>query len=153
MPDVITDPQTQDAYTTADPNANAVAPAQVGGQSDNERVLGRQIPSGNIRGDQTITGNLIINDPTTNTTSLTLSGADQSISLGSPSSLVLSAVNQSILIGDSSSPTISISGLTETILVTDPASGLRRIIIGMLPDGTTGLVISKPGIDVYTAFS
>lgn len=28
-----------------------------------------------------------------------------------------------------------------------------RMIIGLLPDGTVGIVISKPGIDVLTAFS
>jgi len=28
-----------------------------------------------------------------------------------------------------------------------------RMIIGLLPDGTVGVVISKPGIDVFSAFS
>ena len=28
-----------------------------------------------------------------------------------------------------------------------------RMIIGVLPDGTVGIVISKPGIDVFSAFS
>lgn len=31
-------------------------------------------------------------------------------------------------------------------------TGTNRIIIGRLPDGTHGLVISKEGIDVYTVF-
>lgn len=30
---------------------------------------------------------------------------------------------------------------------------VTRIIIGLLPDGTYGIAISKPGVDVYTAFS
>lgn len=32
-------------------------------------------------------------------------------------------------------------------------SGTNRIIIGVLPDGDTGIVISKEGIDVLTVFS
>lgn len=28
-----------------------------------------------------------------------------------------------------------------------------RIIIGLLPDGTYGIVISKPGFDVYAAYT
>lgn len=32
-------------------------------------------------------------------------------------------------------------------------SGQNRIIIGMLPDGDSGLVISKEGIDVLDVFS
>jgi hypothetical protein len=31
-------------------------------------------------------------------------------------------------------------------------SGIPRIIIGKLPDGTHGLVISKEGVDVTTVF-
>lgn len=31
-------------------------------------------------------------------------------------------------------------------------SGTNRIIIGVLPDGDTGIVISKEGIDVLTVF-
>lgn len=32
-------------------------------------------------------------------------------------------------------------------------SGVNRIIIGVLPDGDTGIVISKEGIDVLTVFT
>lgn len=32
-------------------------------------------------------------------------------------------------------------------------SGTPRILIGVLPDGTTGIVISKDGINVNTVFS
>jgi len=32
-------------------------------------------------------------------------------------------------------------------------NGVNQIIIGKLPDGTYGLVISKPGIDVLSLFS
>lgn len=33
------------------------------------------------------------------------------------------------------------------------ANGIPNIIIGILPDGTTGLVIAKPGENVIDAFS
>lgn len=56
MTDAITDPQTQDAYTTADPNANAVSSASVGGDADNTRILARQTPSGVSRGVQQLGG-------------------------------------------------------------------------------------------------
>lgn len=32
------------------------------------------------------------------------------------------------------------------------ANGIPIIIIGILPDGTTGIVVSKPGVSVLTAF-
>lgn len=31
-------------------------------------------------------------------------------------------------------------------------SGVPRIIIGRLPDGTYGFIVSKPGVDVNTVF-
>ena len=45
-----------------------------------------------------------------------------------------------------------ISNERRTDIYKDDA-GNNRIIIGVLPDGTTGIVISKEGIDVETAFS
>lgn len=33
------------------------------------------------------------------------------------------------------------------------AQGVPTIIMGLLPDGTTGIVIAKPGVDVTTVFS
>ncbi len=111
----ITDPQTQSSIPSA--SIGFVEDNAVSAQDDNTRILGRQIPSGNIRGNQIITGNLIINNPTTNTTS------------------------------------ISLSGESEVMVISDPKTKIARIIIGQLPDGTFGMAISKPGIDVYTAFS
>jgi hypothetical protein len=32
-------------------------------------------------------------------------------------------------------------------------NGIPSIVIGVLPDGTTGLVISKPGVDVLSLFT
>lgn len=32
-------------------------------------------------------------------------------------------------------------------------NGIPSIVIGVLPDGTTGLVIAKPGVDVLTLFT
>lgn len=46
--------------------------------------------------------------------------------------------------------TISLSGTDETLIFTDPTNSLRRIIIGILPDGTFNIAISKPGKDVIT---
>lgn len=37
--------------------------------------------------------------------------------------------------------------------ITISNNGIEQIILGLLPDGTYGLAISKPGIDVNTAFS
>lgn len=33
------------------------------------------------------------------------------------------------------------------------ANGIPNIVIGILPDGTTGIAIAKPGEDVLSAFS
>lgn len=48
---------------------------------------------------------------------------------------------------------IVLEGGAQTIIVKDPILGITRIIIGKMPDDTYGVVISKPGIDVYSAFS
>jgi hypothetical protein len=32
-------------------------------------------------------------------------------------------------------------------------NGIVQIIIGLLPDGTYGMVVSQPGVSVYSAFS
>ena len=36
-------------------------------------------------------------------------------------------------------------------MITDE-NGTNRIIIGLLPDGTYGIVVSKPGVDVNSLF-
>lgn len=33
------------------------------------------------------------------------------------------------------------------------SDGIASIIIGILPDGSAGIVVAKPGIDVFTVFS
>lgn len=45
----------------------------------------------------------------------------------------------------------AISNETRTNVYKDD-TGTDRILIGVLPDGTTGIVISKDGIDVNTVF-
>lgn len=67
----------------------------------------------------------------------------------------ISGPTSSITLADPSTQKTSISllGTKGYILFTDPVSGLNQIIIGKLPDGTFGLVISKPGIDVLTVFN
>ena len=47
-----------------------------------------------------------------------------------------------------SKPIVTIDGTNDYILIADPTTGLNRIIIGLLPDGTYGMAISKTGKDV-----
>lgn len=42
------------------------------------------------------------------------------------------------------------TGATQTIY---DASGIPLILIGLLPNGSYGLVVAKPGVNVLTAFS
>jgi hypothetical protein len=44
---------------------------------------------------------------------------------------------------------VSADGVTK---VFKDSNGVPTIIMGILPDGTTGIVISKPGVDVLTYF-
>jgi hypothetical protein len=46
----------------------------------------------------------------------------------------------------------NIQGSSVTRIYND-SSGVPSIIEGILPDGTTGIVISKPGVNVTTLFS
>lgn len=39
-----------------------------------------------------------------------------------------------------------------TNLITDE-NGVNRVIIGRMPDGTYGVIVSKPGVDVNTLFT
>lgn len=48
---------------------------------------------------------------------------------------------------------IQINGNQDYILVSDPNSGIPQLIMGLLPDGTYGMVVSKPGVDVLSVFS
>ena len=109
------DPVDQSGSTNTAPH-NSVADVPFGSQNDNIKVLGRQIPSSTIRGNQTIVGSLLINNPSTNTTTLQFSGSD------------------------------------ENIILTDPTTGLNRVIIGAFPSGGVGIIVSNPGIDVLTLF-
>lgn len=45
-----------------------------------------------------------------------------------------------------------IENLNRTTIYKDE-TGTNRIIIGKLPDGTWGMVVSKPGVDVLSVFS
>lgn len=51
---------------------------------DLERTLPRQISTGSLRGTQTITGSLLVNDPTSNNTVINISGVDQNILVSNP---------------------------------------------------------------------
>ena len=71
--------------------------------------------------------------------------------------VTISGSTSSIIINDMTTLTAVISILGANgkgyILFTNPTSGLNQIIIGNLPDGTFGMVISKPTIDVLTVFA
>lgn len=71
--------------------------------------------------------------------------ADPIIPINSASSLaqIVALLNQNFS---------QIQGSSVTRIYND-ASGTASIIEGILPDGTTGIVISKPGVDVTTLFS
>ena len=43
--------------------------------------------------------------------------------------------------------------ITGNLLVVDPTTQLNRILIGQLPDGTFGIVVSKEGVDVLNVFN
>lgn len=43
-------------------------------------------------------------------------------------------------------------GVTERTTIYNDSNGVPSIIIGILPDGTNGIVIAKPGVNVLTLF-
>lgn len=90
------------------------------------RTLPRQIATGSTRGTQTVGYG-----------SVKIDGTSNSIILSSP-------------VTGNSNVTISANGYQ---LFTNPSTQINQIIIGVLPDNTYGLVISKPGVDVLTVFS
>lgn len=53
----------------------------------------------------------------------------------------------------SSSNTIVIDGKKDYILVSDPGTGIAQLVMGELPDGTYGMVVSKTGVSVLSLFS
>lgn len=55
---------------------------------------------------------------------------------------------------DSNNPVIKLGKQSDgSFSLTVGSGGITQIILGTLPDGTQGLAISKPGVDVYSAFS
>lgn len=46
--------------------------------------------------------------------------------------------------------TQTVNGL---IAITDPASGVTQILMGLLPDGTFGIVVTPAGTDAYSVFT
>jgi hypothetical protein len=68
----------------------------------------------------------------------------------------ISGPNSSIIISASnnvSQPVISMLGKLGYILFTNPTSQVNQMVIGTLPDGTTGMVSSVTGVNVLTLFS
>jgi hypothetical protein len=84
-------------------------------EMDMQRTIPRQISTGTFRGTQTITGQLIVSDPTTNNPVMTISGIDQ---------------NQ---------------------IFTDPVSQVNQIVLGKLSDGRYGMKVAPTGVNVLTA--
>lgn len=60
-------------------------------------------------------------------------------------------VSTSYSLGDSGEKTARIQMLNNNIVVYDGAN--QRIVIGILPDGTYGMAVSKAGFDVKDAYS
>jgi len=67
----------------------------------------------------------------------------------------ISGPNSSIILSDptSQNATISLLGKNGYILFTSPTTKVNQMIAGILPDGTTGMVSSKTGIDVLSIFA
>jgi hypothetical protein len=67
----------------------------------------------------------------------------------------ISGPTSSIILSDTTTlhAVMSLLGNKGYMLFADPTTGINNIIIGKLPDGTTGMVVSKPGVDVLTVFS
>lgn len=53
----------------------------------------------------------------------------------------------------SGNPVTTIDGTNKYTLYTNPNTQINQIIIGELPDGTFGMVVSKTGVDVLTVFT
>lgn len=68
----------------------------------------------------------------------------------------ISGPNSSIIVSSSnniSQPVISILGQLGYILFTNPSTNVNQMVIGTLPDGTTGMVSSVSGVNVLSIFS
>lgn len=68
----------------------------------------------------------------------------------------ISGPNSSIIVSSSNTsqnPVISILGQLGYILFTNPTSTINQMVIGTLPDGTTGMVSSVSGVDVLSIFN
>lgn len=77
-----------------------------------------------------------------------------SISVNGPG-VRIDGPTSSIILSDTTTlnAVMSLLGNKGYMLFADPVAKINQIIIGKLPDGTFGMVISKPGIDVLTVFS
>lgn len=55
--------------------------------------------------------------------------------------------------GSSGSNTIIIDGNNDYIVISNPSSTIKQMLIGKLPDGTYGMVVSQTGVDVLSVFN
>ena len=123
------------------------------------RTFGRQILSGNVRGNQNITGTLTITDPDTNKQNIIIDGTGDAITVTNTdgSSVGLGKIPDNS--GDFGFFSLDKNGklimkiVNGTKYVYDPEHSYVNVTQdGLLPDGTGGFVAAKPGIDVKSAF-
>lgn len=125
------------------------------------RIYSRQLLSGNLRGNQNITGTLTITDPDTNSQNITLDGSAQAITVTNTDGSVVGMG----LIPDGSNTfgffTLNANGqllmkiVGSTIytydLTQNPAVNNMQLL--ELPDKSYGMVVAKTGKSVSSLFS
>ncbi len=145
------------------------------GSSDLSRVLPRQISTGNQRGTQNITGKITVTNPVTGEIDIAIDGTTGTINVGS-GAIVIDGPNNAVTVtnddnskvemglipdgsGDFGFFALDTSGyllykiVGSTQYWYDKTYGLNNIQMGLLPDGSYGLAIAKPGNSVASAFS
>lgn len=124
------------------------------------RVYTRQLLSGNLRGNQNITGAIIITDPNTNQQNISIDGSAQAITVTNTDGsvvgmgLIPSTTDFGFYAQDSNGnllykivgSTIYAYDITQT-----PVTNIIQIL--KLPDNTYGMAIAKTGKNVADAFS
>lgn len=148
-------------YTLASTDNSASSTTSSG---STPRVLGRQISSGNIRGNQNITGTLTIVSPTNNSPVMTLSGTNQTISIITSPATSTSSMTGTLTFGlnTDSSYGMQVTDNSGFVLFElngttwkwyDKTTGNNVMQIGLLPDGTYGMAVAKKGYNVSSLYS
>ncbi len=126
--------------------------------SDLSRVLPRQLSTGNQRGVMNITGSITIADSVTGKKTIAIDGTNNVISVNNDTGsqigmgLVPGSTDFGFYAVDSSGFLLyKIVGSTQYWY--DKTYNVNNIQEGLLPDGSYGLAIAKPGNSVASAFS